>query len=679
MWPLAYPRRPQAILPHLPFYQISSMASRATFTCPCSGTVSSNLFHTRLIQQNSVSLPVAGIQFRYAYPPHLFWWCFYWPRPKSKFCAQGNYCLLPRILFYITIAAAVLLRSHLPWLYVGALAASLTYSGAAAIHACLLIWRGPAWGELDLFPLLAILSVSCIIMVPLLNWSATIRTAGHPELQRRENKERPAEIREIDASSRAILIFWSFLVTVGFICAFVALQDQTPDGRWGHWSSSVYSGAETFSCAPESGVLNVTAGQPPIQEVNGEMAFNFFVITQEFIDQNNCQSPCSDPVGGTALFRTENDLALLSAYQRFRALGGLSDSAFQAKEQALILDYAYYWSYIVVYVLIEGIWTACFGRNKPSQTRTMLYGFFSRIPLSRKPHINQIGALQRMIAQAIALTAYSWSVFIIVIAIPLLAVNITVLELYISELPQGESSIHIGAWSPWASTALVLFVAAFARSYDTIKAVLIQSGGNAWRLLTPKIVWPGNYKGPVIKHNAYVTAARRIKEVCMAVLDFIFGSLSPEGIKEEWTQLKGFWKDPEESYNEFYYPARELKMCTCPADYICELHQECSHHRICINKTECKDKGCPPCMSTSGHHECICTGPKEHVVTLPVKVIEGLIEPKTATTTQISLTDIHIPLSQSTDSSRDSIPHTTMPLQGGQVPDQVTFLPHRTF
>lgn len=80
-------------------------------------------------------------------------------------------------MYYCTIVFALMARTH-QWLMAGALAAALTYSGAAAIHACLLVWHGPGTGELDIAPLLAILSTACIITVPLLNWSSTVRRLG---------------------------------------------------------------------------------------------------------------------------------------------------------------------------------------------------------------------------------------------------------------------------------------------------------------------------------------------------------------------------------------------------------------------------------------------------------------------------------------------------------------------
>ena len=49
-------------------------------------------------------------------------------------CQKGNYGRWPRVLYYVTLLFALLARNH-DWLIGGALAAALTYSGGAAIHA----------------------------------------------------------------------------------------------------------------------------------------------------------------------------------------------------------------------------------------------------------------------------------------------------------------------------------------------------------------------------------------------------------------------------------------------------------------------------------------------------------------------------------------------------------------
>ncbi|KFZ14504.1 hypothetical protein V501_03203 [Pseudogymnoascus sp. VKM F-4519 (FW-2642)] len=582
---------------------------------------------------------------------------------------SGNYGRLPRILFYITIAAAVLLRTHLPWLYLGALAASLTYSGSAAIHACLLVWRGPGYGELDLFPLLGILSASCVIMVPLINWSSTIRTAGRPDLQRQNGDERPKELKEFDAASRIILIFWSFLVTVGFLCVFIALQQayRSDKGNWIPFSA-IKSGS--FSCVPESGVLNVTVGQPREIEDSGLTVFNFLSITKEFLEANNCLSPCSNPAGGPAIFRSVDELQPLTMVEFGQVLGGDSTTRTQAWLANVTDKFAFGWSYVIVYVLLQGAWTICFGRNKPSETRAVLYHFFTRFSISGRADRDKFGTFQRRGAQAIALSAYLWSVFVVVVAVPLLIIDVVLIELYVRRLPQSESADHIGAWAPYASTGLVLFAAALAKSYETIKALLLQSGGNLRKIW--RKIFPSKTKSSKLKHDKYVDALHKAKNVLKITGSFVFRQDVRGGARREWTSFVKFCKDPEQSYDDFLESRKPQVLCTCPRDYECKKHKECVHRLVCTDKSLCGD--CRACSDDGAwaEDECTCKGPKDHITEASVAAAEGLTPAVDMTQTYVrsSRSSGYSAVSQDSRLAPDSIPQQALVPQQVSMPQQ---------
>ncbi|OBT98985.1 hypothetical protein VE01_02440 [Pseudogymnoascus verrucosus] len=586
----------------------------------------------------------------------------------------GNYGRLPRILFYITIAAAVLLRTHLPWLYLGALAASLTYSGSAAIHACLLVWRGPGYGELDLFPLLGILSASCVIMVPLINWSSTIRTAGRPDLQRQNGDDRPKELKEFDAASRIILIFWSFLVTVGFLCVFIALQQGYRSNK-GNWIPFAAIASGSFSCAPESGVLNVTVGQPREIEDSGLTVFNFLSITKEFLDANNCLSPCSNPAGGPAIFRSVDELQPLTMVEFGQVLGGDSTTRTQAWLTNVTDKFAFGWSYVIVYVLLQGAWTICFGRNKPSETRAVLYHFFTRFSISGRADRDKFGTFQRRGAQAIALSAYLWSVFVVVVAVPLLIIDVVLIELYVRRLPQSESADHIGAWAPYASTGLVLFAAALAKSYETIKALLLQSGGNLRKIW--RKIFPSKTKSSKLKHDEYVDALHKAKNVLKITGSFVFRQDVRGGARREWTSFVKFCKDPEQSYDEFLESRKPQVLCTCPRDYECKKHKECVHRLVCTDRTQCGD--CKACGDDGGadagawaEDECTCKGLKDHITEASVAAAEGLtpVVDMTQPYVRSSRSSGYSAVSQDSRLAPDSIPQQALVPQQVSIPQQ---------
>lgn len=258
-------------------------------------------------------------------------------------------------------------------------------------------------------------------------------------------------MEEFVAASRIILIFWSFLVTVGFISLFVALQEKyrSNQGGWAQYTT-IQSG--TFSCTPDSDKLNVIVGQPRIITLEGQTTFNYLSVTQEFLDANNCISPCSNPGTVHTIFRSTEELVPLTMRGVSEIPGGDSRTSAQAWLIKVVNKFAFEWSYLIVYVLLQGVWTIYFGRNKPSETRAVLYHFFSRFSISGRSDRDKFGIFQRRGAQAIALTAYMWSVFVVVVAVPLLIADVVLTELYVRRLPQSESAKHIGAWAPYAST-----------------------------------------------------------------------------------------------------------------------------------------------------------------------------------------------------------------------------------
>lgn len=156
-----------------------------------------------------------------------------------------------------------LLASHLEWLITGALATALSYSGSASIHACLLIWRGPVFGELDVYALVAILSTSCLIMILLVNWSTTLRELG----------SRDGHV----SSARLIISYWGVLVAVGLIMTLTTFWN-TP------YPNSTFAKMNSITCHAPEPLLNYRAGQDP--------SWLWFLVDAEWVQENGCTNPC---------------------------------------------------------------------------------------------------------------------------------------------------------------------------------------------------------------------------------------------------------------------------------------------------------------------------------------------------------------------------------------------------
>ncbi|KAI9793207.1 MAG: hypothetical protein M1816_000628 [Peltula sp. TS41687] len=153
---------------------------------------------------------------------------------------EGQYGLLPRLLFYALLVFAMIVRTH-PWLVAGALAAAMTYAGSAAIHGLVLSQKESSY-DYNASAILTILGSSCLIAAPLLSWSSTLRRF----------------------KSRPVFLYWLILVSAGFyrqvITALLAEKSMTP---------------------------------VPIDCVSSHTPLESAFLDENFFRSNNCSNPCS--------------------------------------------------------------------------------------------------------------------------------------------------------------------------------------------------------------------------------------------------------------------------------------------------------------------------------------------------------------------------------------------------
>ena len=276
--------------------------------------------------------------------------------------------------------------------------------------------------------LLAILSTSCILIVPLLNWSSTLRALGAKENE--------------DSANRTVILYWGFLVTVGFLCIFVIFNDPSTDPTPQNFL--VRSTYQNVSCSPLGGVLAAHSGQNP--------EWDYFALDTEFVQENLCVDPCRSLDTSFAIFRDQSDLETLSKVDYDRWIFS-TESAQEEQLQKIAGFYVAYGLTLLPYVLLQAIWAVVFfgGRNL-RQCRNILYLRLRKM----KP---QFMKRPNGISKYLAIMAYLWAVFVSIICVPMFILNILAVELILSLLPQSESEIHVGAWAPWSAVALVMVAA----------------------------------------------------------------------------------------------------------------------------------------------------------------------------------------------------------------------------
>ena len=123
------------------------------------------------------------------------------------FRISGQYGFMQRLLFYLLLLFAVVAH-RAEWLIHGALAAAMTYSASAAIHALILVGvHKKGILDLDIFGVYCILSSSIIILGPMLDWCKALR----------------------DSAAWLIFKIWGVVVSIGLVCVVVLIR-KTYDG-----------------------------------------------------------------------------------------------------------------------------------------------------------------------------------------------------------------------------------------------------------------------------------------------------------------------------------------------------------------------------------------------------------------------------------------------------------------
>lgn len=116
---------------------------------------------------------------------------------------SGQYGLLPRLLYYVSLYFAVVARRQ-PWLVAGALCSAMIYSSTAVLHIFVMLFSqgtDPAVVDSDMIPLNLLLLIGAMFPGPVVDFSSTVR----------------------DSAARPIILIWGLWMMVGTITAMSGL------------------------------------------------------------------------------------------------------------------------------------------------------------------------------------------------------------------------------------------------------------------------------------------------------------------------------------------------------------------------------------------------------------------------------------------------------------------------
>ncbi|KAL2042134.1 hypothetical protein N7G274_005322 [Stereocaulon virgatum] len=369
---------------------------------------------------------------------------------------SGTYSFLARLLYYCTLVFSLFSRAHL-WLVAGALVSALVYSGSAAVHACLLVWRGPnSFSDNDSLALYAILSSACLVTVPLLNWSGTLRRLGQKAASIKDPK---ALNINGDVGTRTVVIYWAFLVLIGFICIWQQVLTSTPpDG-------SEYPDMSKVMCRPGTNASKL---------LSSDGTFYRRAIDRNFIQDNGCTDPCNQITGLPSIFRSQDDLVL---YPRSQALlhDGLTVSMNAKTMRFLSLTIKnFVLNFLTLpLIVLQGFITALFGRRDPREIRDLIYIVLSmEHPISSKRYIVRT---QEVLVRMFAGLNYLIACAVVIFCVPFFITSVIGLEFVLWDYRHdAEKPYMIGQWSSWASAILVVLAALIAKYHDDVVNILVK-------------------------------------------------------------------------------------------------------------------------------------------------------------------------------------------------------------
>lgn len=293
-------------------------------------------------------------------------------------------------------------------------------------------------------------------------------------------------------------------------------------------------------------------------------SLRFTVVDAGWIEENGCINPCqhSSFELEPAIFRSYSDLQLMSR-EEVHAFGQI----FSLPRYSFFTAYQYFATSLGMFLVSQGIWALCFGRRNPRQARDGKYSFTKSLsisvgPRSFKEKFGMNRPWKKRIAKYIAVVAYLWAVVASVLSVLLFVTNFIVLELLLTYFPQNEPATHIGAWSPWANTVLVILAAFISKFHAFLIRTIcasVQRAIASLRYLRRDRPIHGDLLNDEhetkqlpqdttrlprtpIKDRAFFLRAVRILISCR---DWMLSTRT--NVKEEWDSFKAFWYDPENS------------------------------------------------------------------------------------------------------------------------------------
>jgi hypothetical protein len=348
---------------------------------------------------------------------------------------SGQYDHLPRILFYVLLVMAVLLRRN-SWVVGAALGVTMSYSAASAIHFFILLgFHGFKSADIDYFGIFPVLATSVVVLTPIFTWSSTFRSHR----------------------AKVVIIYWAILVYVALFLMMFLISEFNKHLRRGYVGSKAVFGPADF--LNEIGGFTVCNSTAPACSYDSLYAD----LTYELFTSCNCIDFCTLLTPPVPLRNGQNMVANVGRNK--------SNSIIYSEKSGIVnplfIDITTITQVVLIFALGQGLIALVQGDKTQQQVRDWLYRVLSmktRNTFNKRESVflsadqqqtNTYRKGRHWTAKIIAAAYYFLNIVTAVLYLPVFILTVAVGEILVADMPESEHSDAVGAWTPWLSVAII--------------------------------------------------------------------------------------------------------------------------------------------------------------------------------------------------------------------------------
>lgn len=268
------------------------------------------------------------------------------------------------------------------------------------------------FGDVDLLAIWSILSAGWFIIVPLLGWSSTLRKLN----------------------ARPVLVYWSFLVAIGVLCAIFKLSGNNFNGFSRYWEGAAV-------------ICSSVSGDDPSKPPYEHRARPYHASFQAW-NHYNCTTQCGS-LSPNLVMRPGTQMVPITQPE-FANWARPPELYAKVCMGQLSL-------FLLPAVILQYVYTLWSDRRTPAEARDRVCALIAGRNIRPYP------TLRRILAVVLAIFVYVHALLMLIVCPLLFFFNILFNEWFAAYTAQEEPVSAVGQWSPVVNCSLVVIGVSLAR------------------------------------------------------------------------------------------------------------------------------------------------------------------------------------------------------------------------